>query len=98
MNVSIRNRHGRKSEALENHARKRVAFTLDRFEGRIRSVSLRYEREAGPGSEKRCIVEATGQFGPAVASATGENYFVATNRALMTLERLVGKSLDRLHS
>jgi hypothetical protein len=43
-------------------------------------------------------VEATGPFGPAVASASGENYFVATNRALETLEHIVGKSLERMHS
>ena len=98
MIVSIRNRHGRKSKALESHARKRVAFTLDRFAGRIRSVSLRFEDAAKGGLEKRCTVEAVGQFGPAVATASGENYFAAANRALQTLERVVSKSLERQHS
>jgi ribosome-associated translation inhibitor RaiA len=97
MIVSIRNRHGRKSKALETHTRKRIAFALDRFAERIRSVSLRFEDAAKGGLDKRCIVEVTGQFTPAVATASGENYFAAANRALHTLERVVSRSIDRQH-
>lgn len=97
MIVSIRNRHGRKSKALESHARKRVAFALDRFAERIRNVSLRFEDAAKGGLDKRCTVEVTGQFAPAVATASGENYFAAANRALHTLERVVSRTIERQH-
>jgi ribosome-associated translation inhibitor RaiA len=98
MNVSIRNRHGRSTKTLEHHARKRVAFTLDRFSNHIRSVSLRFEAPASGGSDKQCTVEATGRFRHAIATAAADNYFAATNRALQALERIVGKSLDRQHA
>ena len=98
MIVSIRKRHGRSSKALESHARKRVAFALDRFAERIGSVSLRYDEAAKGSPEKRCIIEATGRFAPAVVSASGENYFAATNRALHTLEQLVSRAVERQHA
>jgi ribosome-associated translation inhibitor RaiA len=98
MIVSIRKRHGRNSKALENHARRRVAFALDRFKERIGSVSLRFDEVAKGSPEKRCIVEATGQIEPAIVSASGENYFAATNRAIHTLERMVSRSVDRQHA
>ncbi|HEY5958467.1 MAG TPA: HPF/RaiA family ribosome-associated protein [Polyangiaceae bacterium] len=98
MIVSIRNRHGRSTKTLEKHARRRVAFALDRFSNHIQSVSLRFEAPASGGADKQCTAEATGQFRHAIATAAGENYFAATNRALQALERIVGKSLDRQHA
>jgi ribosomal subunit interface protein len=98
MIVSIRNRHAHSPKSLEHHARKRIAFTLDRFAKHIRSVSLRFESSANGGADKQCTVEATGQFRRAVATAGADNYYAAANRALQALERIVGKSLERQHT
>ncbi len=99
MNIDIRWIRARRSKNIEVHARRRAGFALDRFAERIRNVSLRFEDVNGPrgGVDKRCTVEAVGQFAPAVASANAENYFVAANRALKTLERMVVRAVDRQH-
>ncbi len=97
MNVDIRWKRTRRSKTIEEHARRRLGFTLDRFAERIQHVSLRFEDVNGPrgGIDKRCTAEALGQFSPAIATASAENYFVAANRALKTLERIVVRSVER---
>lgn len=97
MNVDIRWKRARRSRTIEEHARRRLGFALDRFAERIRNVSLRFEDINGPrgGLDKRCIAMAEGQFDPTVAVASGENFFVAANRALKTLERNVVRSVAR---
>lgn len=97
MNVNIRWKRSRRSKTVEEHARRRVGFALDRFAERIRNVSIHFEDVNGPkgGVDKRCLVEAHGSFAPVVASANAENHFVAANRALKTLERIVVRSVER---
>lgn len=95
MNVDIRWTRARRSKNIEAHARRRAGFALDRFADRIRTVSLHFE-EVGDGVDKRCTVQAVGQFPGAVASASAESYFVAANRALKTLERNVVRAVERM--
>jgi hypothetical protein len=100
MNIDIRWKRARKSKAIEEHARRRAGFALDRFAEQIRRISLRFEDLNGPrgGVDKRCTVEAQGQFAPVVVSADAENYFEGASRALKMLERTVAKAVDRQHA
>lgn len=97
MNVDIRWMRARGSGRIEAHTRKRAGFALDRFADRIGKVSVKFEDINGPkgGIDKRCTVEARGHWGPVIASAEADNYFVAANRALQTLERNVVRVLER---
>ncbi len=99
MNIDIRWKRARKSKAIEEHARRRAGFALDRFAERIRHVSLRFEDVNGPrgGVDKRCTVEAQGQFPPVVVSADAEDYFEVVSRALKALERTVARAVERQH-
>jgi putative sigma-54 modulation protein len=100
MNIDIRWKRAQKSKAIEDHARRRAGFALDRFAERIRHVSLRFEDLNGPrgGVDKRCTVEAQGQFAPVVVSADAESYFQGVSRALKALERALARSVERQHA
>ncbi len=97
MQYDIHWKNSVRSKAAEVYARKRANLTLDRFAERIRALSLRFEDLNGPkgGVDKRCTVEAVGQFGPLIASAKAKNYYAAAARAFGKLERGVARALDR---
>jgi putative sigma-54 modulation protein len=97
MRCDIHWKHGARSKTAEVYACERASMTLDRVAARIRSVSLRFEDLNGPrgGVDKRCTVEAIGEFGSLVASAKSRNYYAAADRALGKLERGVVRALDR---
>jgi hypothetical protein len=99
MNVDFHWKSAKRSKTIEKHARRRLGFALDRFAEMIQTVSLRFEDASGGRGavDKRCTAEATGQISTTVASASADNYFVAANRALRTLERNVVRAVERRH-
>ena len=98
MQYEIHWKNGARSKVAEVYACKRANVTLDRVATRIRFVSVRFEDLNGPrgGIDKRCTVEAVGEFGSLVASVKSRNYYAAADRALGKLERGVVRALDRV--
>jgi ribosome-associated translation inhibitor RaiA len=97
MQFDIHWKNSHPSKAAEVHAHRRANLTLDRFESRIRTMSVHFEDINGPkgGVDKRCTVEASGSFAHRIASANADTYFAAADRAMSKLERGVSRALER---
>jgi ribosomal subunit interface protein len=59
MRIAVQTRGFSLTEALENHVRRRIGFTLTRAASRVRRVDVRLSDLNGPrgGVDKRCLVE-----------------------------------------
>ncbi len=99
MRVDIRWKGLPKSSFLSEHVQKRAHAGLQRFQGKVHTVTVRFEDTNGPrgGVDKRCSVELTGAFGILVAEAQGSDYYAVADLALARGERAVARSLQRDH-
>jgi len=97
MHVDIRWKGLSKSQSLADHVHHRLRFALRGFEGKVRTVTVRFEDTNGPrgGIDKRCSVELTGGFGILVTEAHDRNFYAAADLALSRAERALTKSLKR---
>jgi putative sigma-54 modulation protein len=99
MDVEIRLRHLELRPAQRALATKRVAAALDRFESRLRLVTVTVEDVNGPkgGADKRCRIRALGERGFAVqATATDLTVGAAVDRAADAIGRNVSRAVGRL--
>ncbi len=98
MKVDVRFRGIQASDALREHALRRVHFQLSRFDGAVGSVVVRIGDVNGPkgGVDKRCQVAVRG---PALGSVTleelGSDAYAAVGAAVDRAARAVGRELER---
>jgi ribosome-associated translation inhibitor RaiA len=98
MDIEIRARGLKLSAAQREHAERRVGAALDRFEHRLRTVTVTLEDLNGPkgGADTRCRVRARGDRGlAALAQATDVSVEAAADRAADAIGRNVAKVVDR---
>lgn len=97
MKLRIRWKGMPSSEALLQHARKRLDFALGRFTGRLQTVQLRFEDTNGPrgGMDKRCVIQLRGDFGRRFVEAHDVDYYGAVDRAVDTAARAVARAAGR---
>lgn len=98
MKIEVRCRGIEASDALREHAVRRIHFQLGRFNGKVGSVVVRIGDVNGPrgGLDKRCLVTARG---PALASIIIEQLSTdpcsAVDLAVARAARAVGRELAR---
>lgn len=84
MEIEVRGRHMRLTEALRQYVEKRLRFALGRFDNGVRRALVRLEDTNGPkgGVDKRCSLElyVDGQK-PSVAQAVDVDMYAAIDRA-----------------
>lgn len=87
------------TEALGEHARRRLAFALSRFEPRLARVRLHLEDVNGPkgGVDKRCrVVVHLAQGGEVLAEDVSSDAYEAIASAVDRVARGLGRTLERL--
>jgi len=91
--------NGLASDAVGDHARRRLGFALGRFADRITTVWLRLSDLNGPrgGVDKQCRIEVRGvnQWEVVVEDRDCDVY-VAIDRAADRVGRAVGRTVERL--
>ena len=98
MDIDIRSRHLPLTRTQRDTAQRRVVSALDRFEKKLRRVSVVIEDVNGPkgGADKRCRIRATGERGFAVqAQATDISVIASVDRAADAIGRNVSKAVSR---
>jgi ribosome-associated translation inhibitor RaiA len=86
------------SDAIDEHAQRRLAFALDRFAGRVEQVRVRFADLNGPrgGLDKRCAVECDlGRLGSVVIEETDQDLYTAIDRASKRVKVAVRRKLDK---
>ncbi len=98
MDIQIR-AHGLKlSAAQRQHVERHVGSALDRFEHKLRTVTVMVEDLNGPkgGADTRCRIRARGDRGLAAqAQATDVSVEAAVDRAAGGIGRNVAKAVSR---
>lgn len=98
MDIEIR-AHGLKLTAAQRlHVERRVGAALDRFERKLRGVSVMLEDLNGPkgGADTRCKVRVRGDRGlAALAQATDISVTAAVDRAADAIGRNLAKVVGR---
>ena len=98
MDIEIR-AHGLKLSAAQRlHVERRVGSALDRFEHKLRGVTVVIEDLNGPkgGADTRCRIRARGDRSlAALAQATDISVEAATDRAADRIGRNVAKAVSR---
>ena len=87
------------TEALAEHAHRRLAFALSRFEPRLARVRLHLEDVNGPkgGVDKRCrVVMHLNQGGELVVEDLASDAYEAIASAVDRASRSLGRNLERL--
>lgn len=87
------------TEALGEHARRRLAFALSRFEPRLARVRLHLEDVNGPkgGVDKRCrVVVHLTQGGEVLAEDVSSDAYEAIASAVERVSRGLGRTFERL--
>jgi len=85
------------SEAVDEHAHRRLGYALDRFATRVLQVRVRLG-DLGPrgGAEKRCAVECDlGRLGSVVIEETDADLYHAIDRAAKRVKVAVRRRLDK---
>jgi ribosomal subunit interface protein len=83
------------TEALREHAARRMAFALRRFEHRIERVEVRLERQAG-NVERRCSVRVRLRGMPTVhVTQVASVEYAALDRAADRIRHTVARRLAR---
>jgi ribosome hibernation promoting factor len=96
MRTAIQSRGFPLTDALENHVRKRLDFTLSRAGRRVRSVDVRLSDINGPrgGIDKRCLIEIRLYDLPVVVvEDTQADLYTAIDRAATRAGRTVMRRL-----
>ncbi len=98
MDIEIR-AHGLKLTAAQRaHVERRVGAALDRFEHKLRAVTVMLEDLNGPkgGADTRCKIRARGDRGlAALAQATDISVTASVDRAADAIGRNVAKVVAR---
>lgn len=98
MRIDVRFRGIQASEALREHAFRRVHFQLSRFNGDVGSVVVRIGDVNGPrgGVDKRCFVAVRGPaFGSVGVEDTSADAYEAVGAAVERAARAVGREIER---
>jgi putative sigma-54 modulation protein len=101
MKVEIRFRGLESSDALREHAARRVHFHLSRFGHVVSAVLVRISDVNGPkgGLDKRCQVTVRGQsFGSATFGELSGDAYSAVDMAVERIGHSVGRQLERVRS
>jgi putative sigma-54 modulation protein len=98
MHIDIQARGFRLTEALREHAARRLRFALGGAGGRVRRVAVRVADENGPrgGVDKRCTLRVSlpGQP-PVIVEQLDPDLYAAIDRAADRLGRSVARRLAR---
>ncbi|MDO6385743.1 MULTISPECIES: HPF/RaiA family ribosome-associated protein [unclassified Uliginosibacterium] len=98
MHIDIQFRGIDVSQALREHAERRVRFTLGRLAGRIARVSISLVDINGPkgGDDKSCTVQISlQQPGSVVVEELGADLYQVLDRSLARAGRTVVRRLER---
>ena len=101
MNIDIQSLGFPITQALSDHARRRLRFVLTRRSDRIQRVVVRLGDENGPrgGIDKFCRIQVYLFDAPvATLEEVGPELYAVINRATDRVGRVVGKHLDRLRT
>ena len=100
MKIEVRFRGMQGSEALREHAVRRVHVHLSRFGQELSGVIVRIGDINGPrgGLDKRCRITVQGPgFGSSTLDELSNDVYAALDLALERMARAVGRSLARAH-
>jgi putative sigma-54 modulation protein len=101
MKIEVRFRGLSSSDALREHASRRVHFHLSRFGKEVTSVLMRIADINGPkgGVDKRCQVTVRGpRFGSATLDDLSGDAYSAVDIAVERIGRAVRRELRRVRS
>ncbi len=101
MKIEVRFRGLGSSDALRDHAARRIHSHLSRFAGEVTAVLVRLDDVNGPkgGVDKRCQVTVRGpRFGSATLDEMSGDASSAVDMAVERIGRSVGRELDRARS
>ncbi|MDP2828058.1 MAG: HPF/RaiA family ribosome-associated protein [Sulfuricellaceae bacterium] len=86
------------TDALREHAERRLAFALSRFHDRLEHMSMRLADDNGPrgGVDKRCQVRLRLHGAPEVViTEVSEDLYVAIDRAADRAGRTAARRIER---
>jgi len=98
MKIDVRFHGLESSDALREHAARRVHFHLSRFGGEVTAIVVRLADVNGPkgGVDKRCQVTVRGpRFGSATLDEMSGDAYSAVDVAVERIGRSVGRELGR---
>lgn len=98
MQMHVRAVNFQMSDALGEHAERRLHAALDRFEPKIGRVDLRLTDDHGPrhGTMMHCCIEANlNGFGNVLVEQDAPDLFEAIDRAAGRLKRTVRRCINR---
>lgn len=101
MNIEVRFRGIEPSDALRDHASRRIHSHFSRFDQEITAVLVRISDINGPkgGIDKRCQVTVRGPlFGSATLDDLSGDAYSAIDMAVERVGQMVGRELERLSS
>ena len=101
MKIEFRLRGLESSDALRDHAARRIHFHLRRFGNEVTAVLVRIADVNGPkgGLDKRCQITVRGQrLGSATIDEMSGDAYSAVDMAVERIGRSVGRELDRARS
>jgi ribosome-associated translation inhibitor RaiA len=101
MKIQVRFHCLQPSDALRDHATRRINSHLSRFGEEVRSVLLRIRDVNGPkgGPDKQCQVTVRGRrFASVVIEDLSEDAYAAVDVAIERAGRAVGRDLERARS
>jgi ribosomal subunit interface protein len=84
--------------ALLQHAQRRLSYAMDRFDSRIRAVTVRLSDVNGQrgGIDTRCVVEVRFTYGGhLIVQYIGQNAYVAIDQISTRLKRTITRHLSR---
>jgi hypothetical protein len=88
---------GLAEDGLADFVNRRATTALGRFSNRVHTVTVRLQDLNGPkgGVDKRCTIEATGDFGHRLVETRDQTTRVAIDRAFVTLQRSIIRAMQR---
>lgn len=101
MKIEVRFRGLESSDALREHAARRIHFHLSRFGNDVTALLVRIADVNGPkgGVDKRCQISVYGsRFGSATLDEMSGDVYSAVDMAVQRIGRSIGRELDRARS
>ncbi|RDH85911.1 MAG: 30S ribosomal protein S30 [endosymbiont of Galathealinum brachiosum] len=101
MQIDIQARHFSLTDALRNHAERKLRFTLTCCDEHIQKIVMRLSDVNGPrgGSDMHCHVQVVLAGLPdVVIEDTESDMYVAINRAIERAGRTLIRKIDRQHT
>ena len=98
MILEINNKQGEIDEDVATEAKRLVQFSLNRFEGVVSQVKVRFFDVNGPkgGIDKRCRISTKlSTTGQVIVSGKGGNYIEAFSNCLEKLIRSVRRKVEK---